>query len=59
MENQKLDKNELDKLKFLCTPIAKWLQTERDTMETVIITAEHFKLVADEMGGVFKLPDDY
>lgn len=59
MENYKLNKNELDKLKLLCTPIAEWLQTERDSMETVIITAEHFKLVADEMGGAFKLPEGY
>ena len=58
MDN-KWSTEEIEEFEKLCTPIVAWLQTKRDNMETIIITADYCKVVSDEIGIPFKLPDNY
>ena len=52
-------KSDVEEFKNLCTPLVEWLQKKGDSSETVIITDHYAKILSDEIGVPFELPDDY
>ena len=52
-------KSDVEEFKDLCMPLVKWLQKKGGGSETVIITDHYAKVLSDEIGAPFELPDDY